>query len=85
VHFLPKQQLIRLRLEKRIAKISGTFHLNTTLFLFLFIALAFMGGHYLVDNVAALFVAQQPDQACIKQLGLLMRLLFRPDPATLSY
>jgi hypothetical protein len=35
------------RLKKRIAKITGTFHFNTPLFLFLFIALAFMDGHYL--------------------------------------
>jgi len=32
-------------LKKRIAKITGTFYLNTLRFLFFFIALPFMDGH----------------------------------------
>jgi hypothetical protein len=35
-------------LKKRIAKITGTFHLNALRFLFFFIALAFMDGHYII-------------------------------------
>jgi hypothetical protein len=34
-------------LKKRIAKITGNFYLNMPHFLFFFIALAFMDGHYL--------------------------------------
>jgi len=33
-------------LKKRIAEITGTYYLNASLFLFIFIALAFMDGHY---------------------------------------
>jgi hypothetical protein len=42
--------LVFSRLKKRIAKITGTFHLNMPHFLFVFIALAFMDGRWLREG-----------------------------------